>query len=423
MYRFPDPLDEDSLKPLMADERYGDPSHPENPFYRKFVDRAFALVYPDPPRDGAGNFVINPRDPPKPQVITGGAEFKPWEDGRDQVSPSSSFDWPETPPHSRLSTTTDGTRLDLGGARESDDYRSRNERRDPATPSSLTAAPMAEQRAQHMPVEPVPAYRDTWRNVPAQTPGPTDPDYRDAWRNVPARAPGPTDPAYRDAWRDFPPRTPSVPDYKAQVGTVTGNWKSFSDEMAKRGYPERDQRMFRFIFANEGGRAEDPNSKAFAGIGPGAYSDVRKQNPGLNLPGDRTTLTNGQIADVYNSYLNVGLNKAGGLRALDRINDPDSATVVADTVFSHGPSKGADLLREALNRTIDQLPEEERASLGLNDFAQHGANLKGQRLRTADMDFLTNLVNGGYANDFRKNLCDVREKEKPEWAERVRQIC
>jgi hypothetical protein len=79
MYQFPDPLDEDALKPLMADERYGDPSHPEHPFYRKFVDRAFALVYPDPPRDGAGNFVIDPRDPPKPQVITGGAEFRPWE--------------------------------------------------------------------------------------------------------------------------------------------------------------------------------------------------------------------------------------------------------------------------------------------------------------------------------------------------------
>ena len=79
MYRFPDPLDENALKPLMADERYGNNLHPEHPFYRKLVDRAFALVYPDPPLDGAGNFVIDPRDPPKPQVITGGAEFRPGE--------------------------------------------------------------------------------------------------------------------------------------------------------------------------------------------------------------------------------------------------------------------------------------------------------------------------------------------------------
>jgi len=255
-----------------------------------------------------------------------------------------------------------------------------------------------------MPVEPVPDYRDAWRNVPPRTPAATDPEYRDAWRNVPAR-------------------TPPVPDYKAQVGTVTDNWRSFSNELAKRSYPERDQRMFRFIFANEGGRAEDSKSKAFAGIGKGAYSDVRKQNPGLNLPDDRTKLTNGQIADVYNSYLNVVLNKAGGVRALDRINDPDSATVVADTVFSHGPSTGADLIREALQKTINQLPAEERASLGLDNFAQYAVNLKGQRLRTADMDFLTNLVNGGYANDFRKNLCDARVKKEPEWEQRVRQIC
>ena len=67
MYRFPDPLDEDALRPLMADERYGDPSHPEHPYYRKFVDRAFALVYPAPPRDGAGNFVIDPRAPRSPR--------------------------------------------------------------------------------------------------------------------------------------------------------------------------------------------------------------------------------------------------------------------------------------------------------------------------------------------------------------------
>ncbi|MFO0996054.1 MAG: hypothetical protein U1F33_05165 [Alphaproteobacteria bacterium] len=90
-----------SLKALVADPRYGDPFHPEHPYYRQFVDKAFSLVYPDPPRNGAGDFVIDPRDPPQPQVITGGDEFRPWETdddtGGDAELPSPASDWPETP--------------------------------------------------------------------------------------------------------------------------------------------------------------------------------------------------------------------------------------------------------------------------------------------------------------------------------------
>ncbi len=173
MYRFPDPLDEDSLKPLVADERYADSAHPEYPFYRKFVDRAFALVYPDPPRDGAGNFVIDPRDPPKPQVITGGAEFRPWEndDERDMARKSSSTSWQATPLLNLSDpSTAGGTGFALGRAGENDDGRSRDGQNDSARGSLVTVGPTTEQRAQHRPVEPGAEYRDAWRNLPATTP-------------------------------------------------------------------------------------------------------------------------------------------------------------------------------------------------------------------------------------------------------------
>lgn len=75
MYRFPDPLDEAALKGLIADKRFQDPRHPEHEFFKNFVAKAFELVHPDAPRDAAGRAVIDPRDPPKPQVVRGGEEF------------------------------------------------------------------------------------------------------------------------------------------------------------------------------------------------------------------------------------------------------------------------------------------------------------------------------------------------------------
>lgn len=77
MYRFPDPLDEGALKGLMADKRFQDPRHPEHEFFKKFVAKAFELVHPDAPRDGAGRAVIDPRDPPRSQVVQGGEAFVP----------------------------------------------------------------------------------------------------------------------------------------------------------------------------------------------------------------------------------------------------------------------------------------------------------------------------------------------------------
>ncbi len=152
MYRFPDPLDEDALKPLVADERYADSAHPEYPFYRKFVDRAFALVYPDPPRDGAGNFVIDPRDPPKPQVITGGAEFRPWEndDKRDTARASSSSSWQASPLLAQpgVRTAENQAAFGLGNGDENDDQLSKNWLQDPTSSSPFTVESAAEQLAQ-----------------------------------------------------------------------------------------------------------------------------------------------------------------------------------------------------------------------------------------------------------------------------------
>jgi murein DD-endopeptidase MepM/ murein hydrolase activator NlpD len=77
MYRFPDPLDESALKGLIADKRFQDPRHPEHEFFKTFVAKAFELVHPDGPRDAAGRTVVDPRDPPQPQVVQGGKEFSP----------------------------------------------------------------------------------------------------------------------------------------------------------------------------------------------------------------------------------------------------------------------------------------------------------------------------------------------------------
>lgn len=75
MYRFPDPLDEAALKGLIADKRFQDPRHPEHEFFKMFVAKAFDLVHPDARRDAAGNTVLDPRKPPQPQVVQGGAKF------------------------------------------------------------------------------------------------------------------------------------------------------------------------------------------------------------------------------------------------------------------------------------------------------------------------------------------------------------
>lgn len=83
MYRFPDPLDEAALKGLIADKRFQDPRHPEHEFFKKFVAKAFDLVHPDVSRDGAGNAVVDPREPSEPRVVRGGDEFVP--DGPDSA--------------------------------------------------------------------------------------------------------------------------------------------------------------------------------------------------------------------------------------------------------------------------------------------------------------------------------------------------
>lgn len=77
MYRFPDPLDEGALRGLIADKRFQDPRHPEHEFFKKFVAKAFELVHPDAPRDGAGRTVLDPREPSEPRVVRGGSEFVP----------------------------------------------------------------------------------------------------------------------------------------------------------------------------------------------------------------------------------------------------------------------------------------------------------------------------------------------------------
>ena len=87
MYRFPDPLDESTLKGLIADKRFQDPHHPEHEFFKTFVAKAFELVHPDGPRDAAGRTVIDPREPAKPRVVRGGKEFSP-----DQEKPEAGAD-------------------------------------------------------------------------------------------------------------------------------------------------------------------------------------------------------------------------------------------------------------------------------------------------------------------------------------------
>ncbi|MGE0093197.1 MAG: hypothetical protein AB7M05_14960 [Alphaproteobacteria bacterium] len=134
MYRFPDPLDEGALKGLMADKRFQDPRHPEHEFFKKFVTKAFEMVHPDAPRDGAGRAVIDPREPPEARVVRGGEEFVPdkgnsglgdYESllhGVGRASATGEARKPEADRQSRRSDRAIGFATPAPGEREEDDF-------------------------------------------------------------------------------------------------------------------------------------------------------------------------------------------------------------------------------------------------------------------------------------------------------------
>jgi hypothetical protein len=153
-----------------------------------------------------------------------------------------------------------------------------------------------------------------------------------------------------------------VPRWKRDYLLVTNrrfnqadNWTDFNQALGYLpGIGRNEKLAAREIYAAEGGVA--PDGAAVAGIGrqtlEGLHAAGRLGDWALDTaPQD---LTGGQRAEVYRTYMDDVLHRAGGHEALENVNHPGVAAFVADTTFREGG--GTLMIQDAINSTPGEAP-------------------------------------------------------------------
>ena len=187
-----------------------------------------------------------------------------------------------------------------------------------------------------------------------------------------------------------------IPAYRADVFRAQPDaWNTVRDAVSKNPEMGEGQRAaILSIFAAEGGMRKDPDSDAVAGITPDFITRARADG---NWPAELdhvkspSDLKPADVPRAVQHYFDSNLAKIGGAKALDSIPDSRVAAAVADTLYRDGPSKGAELVQTARDRT--------------NGVEGNPDGIFGSRTLEAVRGF---AGNPDKAADFLKNLEEVR---------------
>ena len=156
------------------------------------------------------------------------------------------------------------------------------------------------------------------------------------------------------------------------------------------------------IFAAEGGFKDDRSGgTAHAGITDAALEQAKNIDPSLAGVARARDLTDEQVAKAYKAIFEDSLRRYGGTDALETIKDPKTAAAFADTLFMHGATGGAEIVKSATNRVIGELTPGQRRQLGVSE-------LGGQTGPKDTLDAMRRLSNGGHGALLRKEIADRR---------------
>ncbi len=148
----------------------------------------------------------------------------------------------------------------------------------------------------------------------------------------------------------------SVPKYRNQVPELRrSSWQDWADSVRRLpGLSSAEERAHMEVFAAEGGTGVDEKTGAASGILPGTLHDLqeRRRIDRLPLGTAPDDLTMDEKAKIYRAYIDDGLKHVGGSGALERIGDDAAAASLADTLFRHGATGGAELVRAAINDVV-----------------------------------------------------------------------
>jgi hypothetical protein len=111
--------------------------------------------------------------------------------------------------------------------------------------------------------------------------------------------------------------------------------------------------------------------------------------------------------------MDAALHLVGGAAALDEFDSPYDAAAIEDTLFEHGATGGAAIIREAINAVIGATPSEQLALLGITGSLDYTG-----RADAATFAVLQALMNGGYGPELRDALADKRDialRSKERW--------
>ena len=177
-----------------------------------------------------------------------------------------------------------------------------------------------------------------------------------------------------------------------------GTWDDFRNKVTSLpNTPDNGKYSIVEIFGQEGGRASDPNGTASSGITQTTLAQSRRDGiPGLGDITQPSKLSNEQTATVMRHWLDKGLGQAGGIGALDAINDNHAAAAMADTIYREGATGGANLIRDAINNV------------------QPGATSEMGGLKPSDINTYTNLAaNPDTRGPLLDALGDARDGKRP----------
>jgi hypothetical protein len=211
----------------------------------------------------------------------------------------------------------------------------------------------------------------------------------------------------------------STPPVYKQDFVKQPEWISFNNAVAAvPGITATEQFVYSENFAAEGGTTPDDDvpsghDPTVSGITDDTLRAAKKAGvPGLKGVRKPEDLNDKQRAAVYQYYYDHVLGRVGGKAALDAIGDKYTAAAVGDTLFRHGESGGADLVRGVLKDIYHSIPEDQRDQLGLD--AGFEKEKETGRLGPRTLDTLQKLVRGGFAQKFRDTLADKREEKNHE---------
>jgi hypothetical protein len=205
-----------------------------------------------------------------------------------------------------------------------------------------------------------------------------------------------------------------MPDTRHSAVTPD-EWYAFHDAVRRSGMrTEAEIEAARTTFGHEGGMTVDPSAggpgnPGVAGMTLRTMTDARERRLSGQLEVDPSRLSVEDVAHWYDVYMDDALRNVGGSAALAEIRDRKLANAIFDTLFQHGPNRGALVVQRGVNAVIDSLSDEVRDALGVAPIEMTDPDAP-RTVGPTTLGLIKRLVDAGYTGDLREAVATSRTK-------------